>query len=71
MSLIFRTQVQIAVKNHVEAIARLLDAPPTKKRGAQIKRHLHLIESLVMLEPSRTSRDTPQIETSRRVTKAA
>jgi hypothetical protein len=71
MSLLFRTRVQIAIKNHVEAIERLLDVPPTKKRGAQIKRHLHLIESLAMLEPSGTSRDTPQIETNRRATKAA
>jgi hypothetical protein len=71
MSLLFRTRVQIAIKNHVEAIERLLDVPPTKKRGAQIERHLHLIESLAMLEPSGTSRDTPQIETNRRATKAA
>ena len=71
MSLIFRTQVQIAIKDHLETIKKLLDAPQTKKRDIQVKRHLHLIASLVMLEPSCTSRDTPPIETKRSVRKAA
>jgi hypothetical protein len=62
MSLLFRTQVQIAIKNQLETIQRLLDAPDTEERDDQIKRHLHLIESLVLLEPS-SSRDTLQIET--------
>lgn len=45
--------------------------PQTKKRDTHVKRHLHLIEISVMLEPSGTSRDTPPIEAKRRVTKAA
>ena len=70
MSLIFLTQVQIAIKHHLETIKSLLDAPHRQKRDTQVKRHLHLIESLVMLEPSGTSRDIPPIEANRRVTKA-
>jgi hypothetical protein len=71
MSLIFRTQVQTAIQNHLETTKRLLDAPHTRKRDAQIKRHLDLIESLLILKPPVQVMDIPQIKSKRRATKAA
>jgi hypothetical protein len=37
MPLLFHTQVQIAIKNHLETIKRLLDAPHTEKLMIRLK----------------------------------
>jgi len=51
MALIFRAQVQIAVKNRVQMISQLLREDWSNERDEIIKKHLRVIETLMILEP--------------------
>ena len=52
MPLVFRAQVQVAIKNRVEMIARLLREPWSESRDKRISEQLTTVYGLLVLEPT-------------------
>jgi hypothetical protein len=52
MFLLFREQIQSAIRNRLQTIELLLKAPYTDERDERIEEHVHMIGKLLVLEPA-------------------
>ncbi|PYX08542.1 MAG: hypothetical protein DMG88_10125 [Acidobacteria bacterium] len=52
MFLLFKEQIQSAIRNRLQTIELLLKAPYCDERDERIEEHVHMIGKLLVLEPA-------------------
>jgi hypothetical protein len=52
MFLLFRDQIQSAIRNRIQTIELLLKAPYSDERDERIEEHVRMIGRLLVLEPA-------------------
>jgi len=58
MLIVFRAQVQVAIKSRLQKIALLMKAPWSEERDDRIRDCLNMIDKLLILEPASLGKPT-------------